>query len=319
MVSCIALSASPARVVVRRDPRLTVVVLSHRRPFELRRTLRRLVALPERPSIIVVDNGSDRSLMDMVREQFPDVTLLRSATNLGACARNIGVRHARTPYVAFCDDDTWWEPGSLCLAADWLDKHTHIGAMTARVLVGVERREDTTSTIMRRSPLDTFSRQPGPTILGMLAGATVFRRAAFIAAGGYHPRFFLGGEEALLALDMAARGWTLVYSDQLTVHHYPSLVRDVATRRATLARNEVWTAWLRLPLGAALRQTWRLAPRVWREAGGIAGWGHTLRGLPWTLRERRVIPPRVEAMRRRVEAEERLAAMTKASGARQRR
>ncbi|AJP57595.1 glycosyl transferase [Pandoraea vervacti] len=304
MVSCISLSASPARVVVRRDPRLTVVVLSHRRPFELRRTLRRLVALPERPAIIVVDNGSERALADMVREQFPDVTLLRSATNLGACARNIGVRHARTPYVAFCDDDTWWEPGSLCLAADLLDKHTHIGALTARVLVGVERHEDTTSKIMRHSPLETFSRQPGPTILGMLAGATVFRRSAFVAAGGYHPRFFLGGEEALLALDIAARGWTLVYSDQLTVHHYPSLVRDTVARRATLARNAIWTAWLRFPLCAALQQTWRHAPNVWREAGGIVGWAHTLRGLSWILRERSVIPRRVEAMRQRVEAAE---------------
>jgi GT2 family glycosyltransferase len=305
MVSCIALSACPARVAGQRDPRLTVVVLSHRRPFELRRTLRRLVALPDRPAIIVVDNGSERALAEMVREQFPDVTLLRSAANLGACARNIGVRNAGTPYVAFCDDDTWWEPGSLCLAADYLDKHTHIGAITARVLVGVERREDSTSELMRHSPLDTFPRQPGPTILGMLAGATVFRRTAFVAAGGYHPRFFLGGEEALLALDIAAQGWTLVYSDQLTVHHYPSLMRDAVSRRATLARNAVWTAWLRLPLGAALRQTWRLAPKVWREAGGVAGWVQTLKGLAWTLRERSVIPRRVERMRRRVEAAER--------------
>lgn len=304
MVSCPALSASPARVTGRHDPRLTVVVLSYRRPLELRRTLRRLVSLPERPAIVVVDNGSGPVLADMVREQFPNVTLLRSAENLGACARNIGVRHAVTPYVAFCDDDTWWEPGSLCLAADCLDKHAHIGAMTARVLVGVERREDDTSRRMRRSPLEKFPRQPGPTILGMLAGATVFRKSAFVSAGGYHPKFFLGGEESLLALDIASRGWTLVYSDQLTVHHYPSLVRDAPARRATLARNAIWTAWLRFPLVAALRQTWRLAPTVWREAGGMAGWARTLKGLPWTMRERAVIPKRVEAMRRCVEADE---------------
>lgn len=288
------------------------MVLSHRRLFELRRTLRRLVALPDRPSIVVVDNGSERELAEMVREQFPGVTLLRSTANLGACARNIGVRNAKTPYVAFCDDDTWWEPGSLCLAADYLDKHTHIGAITARVLVGVERREDATSRLMRHSPLDTFPKQPGPTILGMLAGATVFRRAAFVAAGGYHPRFFLGGEESLLALDIAAQGWTLVYSDQLTVHHYPSLMRDALARRATLARNAVWTAWLRLPLGAALRETWRLAPDVWREAGGIAGWARTLSGLAWTLRERNVIPRRVENMRRRVAAAQRRLAFSEA-------
>ncbi|AGK50161.1 glycosyltransferase, group 2 family [Burkholderia thailandensis MSMB121] len=56
-----------------------------------------------------------------------------------------------------------------------------------------------------------------------------------------------------------------------------------------------------------LARTLRLAPRVWREAGGLRGWRRTLAGLPWTLRERRPIPMRVDAMRRVVEATERIA------------
>lgn len=251
MVSCPALSASAARVTVRRDPRLTGVVWSYRRPLELRRTLRRLISLPKRPAIVVVDNGSGPALADMVREPFPDVPLFCSAEHLGACARNRGVRHVGTPYVALCDDDTWWEPGSLCLAADCVDKHTYIGAMTARVLGGVERREDDTRGRTHRRPLERFSHQLGPTIVGRRAGAMVFRKSTFVSAGGYHPKCFLGGEASLLALDVASRGWTLVYSDPLTVHHYPCFVRDASARRAMFARNAVWTAWLRFPLGVA--------------------------------------------------------------------
>jgi len=40
-----------------------------------------------------------------------------------------------TPYAAFCDDDTWWEPGSLALAADALDAQPDIAAVTARIVV----------------------------------------------------------------------------------------------------------------------------------------------------------------------------------------
>ena len=40
--------------------------------------------------------------------------------NAGAVARTTGVRHTTTPYVAFADDDSWWEPGALDRAADLL-------------------------------------------------------------------------------------------------------------------------------------------------------------------------------------------------------
>src|ERR1700691_1759572 len=55
-----------------------------------------------------------------VRRAHPDILLIAARRNLGAVGRNLAVRRVSTPYVAFCDDDTWWEPGSLPLAADVL-------------------------------------------------------------------------------------------------------------------------------------------------------------------------------------------------------
>ena len=135
----------------------------------------------------------------------------------------------------------------------------------------------------------------------LLAGATAFRRDAFVKAGGYHPRYFLGGEEALLALDLYRAGAWLVYAPHLTVHHYPSKQRDVHARASVSTRNAVWTAWLRWPASAALAHTLRMLPRLWRERGVTPA----LAGLPWILRERQAIPPEVERMRRRVDDAER--------------
>ena len=126
------------------DPRLTVVVITRNRREELLRTLGLVAALPERPPVIVVDNGSADGTVAAVRRAHPQMHLIAVRRNLGAVARNLAVRRVTTPYVAFCDDDTWWEPGSLRLAADALDRHPDMASVTARIVVraGRHRRHD---------------------------------------------------------------------------------------------------------------------------------------------------------------------------------
>jgi GT2 family glycosyltransferase len=292
---------SPARTPA--GTRVSVVILTHNRAAELARTLAHTLALPERPEIVVVDNGSSDGTADMVSARFPAVRLLRLHENRGAAARNLGARSARTPYVAFCDDDTCWAPGSLARAERLLDAHARVAALSAHVVVGPERRDDPACTAMAASPLPSAG-LPGRAVVGFLAGASVFRRDAFLEAGGYEPRFFIGGEEALLAYDLLARGWRIVYSDRLTVHHQPSSYRDARARRRLLARNALWVAWLRRPLRAALARTLRVLWAALRDRAALAGCADALRGLPWALRNRRVVPPHVEALRRQAGAGE---------------
>jgi GT2 family glycosyltransferase len=280
--------------------RLSAVILTHNRAQELMRTLARMDALPERPSLIVVDNASSDNTVALVKARFPHVTLIELKRNMGAAARNAGVRRATTPYVAFCDDDTWWAPGSLELAVALFDTYPRLAVLSARILVGPDERQDTACMIMARSPL-RLPGLPGHAVLGFLAGASVFRREAFLEAGGYEPNLFIGGEEGLLAIDLAARGWAMVYVPELVVHHYPSSRRDVGLRRKLLARNAIWIAWLRMSWRTALRQTIRILDRARRADILLATAIDTLRGLPWALRNRRVVPLDVESMYRKVQ------------------
>src|SRR3954451_4572600 len=111
--------------------RITVVVMTRDRWSDLRRSLPRHEA-----PVILVDNGSSDGTPDLVRQHFPDVEVVEVGHNLGAVARNVGVTRARTPYVAFADDDSWWAPGALEHAADVLDAHDRLAVLAARVLVG---------------------------------------------------------------------------------------------------------------------------------------------------------------------------------------
>ncbi|MDB5776346.1 MAG: hypothetical protein JWP38_2479 [Herbaspirillum sp.] len=272
--------------------RIAVVILTHNRAGELRRTLEHMLALRAQPAIVVVDNGSTDGTDLLMKMRFPCIRLVSLPDNIGAAARNAGVRAADTDYIAFCDDDTWWESGSLEHAVALLDAYPDTAVLCARVVIGAEQKEDPACAAMVASPLPSEG-LPGPALLGFLAGASVCRRHAFLEVGGYEPKLFIGGEEALLTLDLAARGWRLAYVPQLTVHHYPSLQRDSASRRKCLMRNALWICWIRLPWRVAAIQTWRILRSGRRDRVLCAGLLAALRGLPWALRRRKVVPPSV--------------------------
>ncbi|MFC7381769.1 glycosyltransferase family 2 protein [Sphaerisporangium rhizosphaerae] len=276
------------------DGRVTVVVITMDRREELVRTLGHMTALPERPGVIVVDNGSRDGSADAVARDFPGVRLIRSPHNLGAVARNAAVQEVMTPYVAFCDDDTWWEPGALSRAADLLDAHPRLASVTGRILVEPSLREDPITPELRYSPVPGPPWLPGPALLSILAGASMLRVTAFREAGGFSPRLWLGGEEELLSLDLAARGWWLCWAEDVVVHHAASTVRDRRQRRRLGIRNTLWTAWLRRPAFDALRRTVAVLRSIPKDRASVSAVGAALAGLPWVLRERRVVPMDVE-------------------------
>ena len=209
-------------------PQVSVVMITRDRREELLRTLAHLVALPSAPEIVVVDNASHDESPEAVRASFPTATVIEAGRNLGAAARNVGARVASGRYIAFCDDDGWWAPDALPRAAAILDAHSDVALVAARVLVGEEANEDPCCAMMGRSPLPGRPGLPGSPVLGFIAGASVVRRDSFFEAGGFHPRFGVGGEEQLLAIDLVDRGWTLVYAE------------DSARREQQLVSNCRW-------------------------------------------------------------------------------
>ncbi|MFF5076925.1 glycosyltransferase family 2 protein [Actinoplanes sp. NPDC000266] len=262
---------------------VTVVVATRNRADRLRETMPRHLA-----RTILVDNASDQEL-----PALPGVDVVRLGENRGAAARNVGVERARTRYVAFADDDSYWTPGSLARAVRIMDDHPRVALLAARVLVGPEGRLDPVSAAMAASALGRGS--AGPSILGFLACSVIVRRDAFLAAGGFEPRLFVYGEEALLAMDLAAAGYELSYAPELTVRHLPQPAgRDNGARARRETRNRVLTALLRRPpavVGRALLTAVRESPRGMTDA---------LSDLPWALNHRRPLPPEVEAALRKL-------------------
>lgn len=266
---------------------VTVVVVSRDRRDALLENLPRLAA-----PVILVDNGSSDGTPEAVEIAYPWVRVVRLPANIGAAARTMGVRLAGTRYVAFADDDSYWEDGALARAAALLDAYPRVGLLTATVLVGPQGRLDPVSAAMAAAPLGHPDSLPGPPVTGFLACAAVVRRDAYLAAGGFHPGLGSYGEEDLLAMDLATAGWQLAYVPSLRVRHLPGPAgRDRRARDRQQARNRLLTAWLRRPVRVVLRTLLRAV----RDADGRAGLWRAVRALPWVVRQRRVVPERVEA------------------------
>ncbi|AXB42389.1 glycosyltransferase family 2 protein [Amycolatopsis albispora] len=269
----------------------TVVIATRNRADELARTLGELSELHPRPPIIVVDNASTDHTADVVHAA--GARLLSLPRNLGAAARNIGVAAARTPYVAFSDDDSWWAPDALAKAELLFDRHARLGLIAGKTLVGPENRPDPVVELMARSPLGRDEGSPGPAVLGFLACSAIVRARAFANCGGFDPLLHFGAEEKLLSYDLAAAGWQLCYIEEVVAHHHPSPSRMRASRRRRLeARNNLLITWLRRTPRQCLAAVAATPPRA------LAG---AARRLPAVLRRRQRLPRAVEARVRLLE------------------
>ncbi|MDT7578676.1 MAG: hypothetical protein QOH17_5009, partial [Pseudonocardiales bacterium] len=259
--------------------RLTIVLLTYNCAARVTATVERLLELDV--AIVAVDNASSDGTADVL-STFSELDVIRLPRNIGAAGRNAGAERARTPYVAFCDDDGWWERDGLQTACRLFDAHPQLGLINARILVRDEQRLDPISAEMAESPVPDRDNLPGSVLLSFMGGAAVVRLAAYWAAGGYDERFFMGGEEETLAFPLAKLGWQMRYVPAAVMHHYPSLA-NATTLRAFGMRNTLVNAWLHRPWRSAVRWTAFTLADTPKNRDWVRGVALTLRAVGWIL------------------------------------
>jgi GT2 family glycosyltransferase len=142
-------------------------------------------------------------------------------------------------------------------------------------------------------------------LLSFLAGASMVRRSAFLAVGGFEPHLVIGGEEELLGADLVTAGWLLRYVEDVVVHHHASPLRDAHARRRIGIRNTLWFTWLRRPAGSALRRTFALLRSFPADRVSVGGIADAISGAGWVLANRRPVPGDVERCLRLLEDSQR--------------
>lgn len=281
--------------------RVSIVLLTYNCQNRIERTIKELVKLGV--PIIAVDNASDDDTVKIL-QHYEQVIVRQLPKNIGAAGRNVGVDIAETPYVAFCDDDGYWERDGLKIAADLLDQYESLGLVNARILVGDEQRLDPISEQMANSPLPNSANIPGAVILSFMGGSSVVRKIAWQGVGGYDERFFMGGEEETVGWKLAKAGWHMRYREDMVAHHYPSL-QNAASMRDYGIRNTIWNAWLHRPFKRALGWTCHVIASTPKNRVLWSGLLKIIPGFWWVWRNRSVMSPELEAQVRALEVQRR--------------
>jgi GT2 family glycosyltransferase len=288
--------------------RTSFVIATRDRAAELRHTLQRLLDTTRCP-IIVVDNDSRDGTRDMARavsRSHPEgqrVRLVPLTRNRGAVGRNVGVAVCDTPFVAFCDDDSWWEPGATVIAEEVFDGHPRLALLAAQTVVWPDGRRDPFIDELASSPLGRDPELPGPYVLGFQSCSAIVRKSAFEAAGGFSPVLHFRGEEQLLALDMAGAGWELCYCPTLVAYHQPSPRRGTGrAQQARVLRNDLLTSCMRRPPRSCLTASGRLMRAAVRDSAHARAAAEAVLRLPAALRRRRRLAPELEHQVRMLEA-----------------
>lgn len=137
--------------------------------------------------VVVVDDGSSDGTVQVAesfRAQGHPVEVMRTPVNGGpGSARNVALRAAREPLVAFLDADDTWTPEHCAVVAGMLDRHPEAALAFAR---GEWLGGGVATPHMRwpdDEPIDLLVEMLRDN--GVIQSAVVARRAELLAVGGY--------------------------------------------------------------------------------------------------------------------------------------
>ncbi len=175
------------------DPLVSIILPTYNRAALIGRSIRSLLCQSEaRFEVLIVDDGStDNTERVVAGFGDPRLRYLRLERNKGApAARNVGIRSAAAPRIAFQDSDDEWAPEKLRTQLQELDA---AGPCVGAVYSDMVRIASTGTETYHRSPTILPNRFLNPATgfyqtyyLGIQT--TLVRRELLVACGGLDER-----------------------------------------------------------------------------------------------------------------------------------
>ena len=192
--------------------------------------------------VVLVDNASTDGAADMVASDFPEVRLIRNATNVGfSKGNNQASEVAAGAYLFFLNNDTEVQPNCLAEFVAYVEAHPGVGMLGPK-LRGADgeyqinyRRKPTLAALLHRVSFlrwtglfrrayhnyrrDTFEPEGTKTVEVLMGAAVFLPRAVFEATGRWDERYRFGAEDLDLSTQVG-RGYRVVHFANVEVLHY---------------------------------------------------------------------------------------------------
>jgi GT2 family glycosyltransferase len=275
---------------------ISVGIATRNRPQSLVRCVESLALLGDLVTeIIVTDDASDVPAAEVLAGISPALAakleVIRHDAGKGYIAgRNAIMRLATSEAVLSMDDDAYLlDPQGIVRAAALIDGHPNIAAVAC-----AQAEADGAPW-----PADM---QPAPvsyacTVAAFIGFASLIRRSAFHAVGGYRESLHFYGEEKDLCVRLWNAGYEIVYLPEVRVAHVPDLSGRSAERYVRyVIRNDCLFALYNEPLPLPFVSVPIRLARYFSMSQGHADRG----GLGWILRDLARMLPAVVGRRQPV-------------------
>lgn len=177
-------------------PKISVIIIAYNRADLLPKAVASVLAQSYRDfELLIIDDGSTDGTEAYVRGLMPRdgrVIYFKNEFNLGISkSRNRGVALARGEYIAMLDSDDYWiDNDKLKIQAAYLDAHPEAGLIGTAI-----RCEDETGRTLKEDVYAISDEEIRRRLLwkNQIAQSSVlFRKNAFVKAGGYDESFSIG-------------------------------------------------------------------------------------------------------------------------------
>lgn len=274
---------------------MSIVFLAYNRRVELAVSLKQIFERLDYPGdrleVIVVDNASVDGTAEMVRDEFPQVQVIRNPENVGASAWNVGMTTAHGDWRMILDDDCYINGDALKVAVKRAEEH-----QADLVSFSVESGE---------VPGYWFNYEYRTGLLTFWGCCAMFSRRAIETEPFYDPQMFIWANEMELTMRLLNRGFRHLHLPEVTSVHMkgPNVSFSERATRLNTRHFAHIAAKLMQPRDAA-RAVANLAVHVILEAlsddnRALRGLFEIPRGLASGLRSRAPVRPEISRVYRR--------------------
>lgn len=195
---------------------------------------------PEHTRVIVADNASSDGTPEMVRREFPNVTLIETGGNLGfGKAHNLVIVNSREPVILFLNPDTEFISDAHKQMLRVFEQHPEVAAVGCRLCnpgqsvqpLGFQWRTspwtEVVSNLLISRTVMPFAQKIFPyhdpltdgEVRKLYGGCLMVRRSALDQIGMFDERFFMYAEDVDLCRRILDGGWRLYYLASASIIH----------------------------------------------------------------------------------------------------
>ena len=202
--------------------------------------------------IIVVDNNSQDGSCEMMKQRFPNVTIIQNNDNIGfPKGNNIGVAHAKGEYICILNPDTVVAEDTFSKIVAFAKEQKKLGIIGCKLIDGAgkflpeSKRGVPTPWVAFTKIVGLYKLFPKSKLFGkyyaghlaenqtgkvdILVGAfMVMKRELYLEVGGFDEKCFMYSDDVDLSYVVAKAGKDNYYFHDTTIIHYKgeSTIKD---------------------------------------------------------------------------------------------